>query len=161
MLGAVLSWHAILIVLCFRLRCHRGKRRTKSRLNSDQSNVGNSNKSMPNFFFRRSLKLRMSTVLFLGSASCDRCQKKQSGNASGNEVSSLGRPKPPLSISILEVSVSWDPFGESGSLNNSGSGETSWIPTSLSAREGKSLGVGRHEKRHGQTQCRVKDARQL
>lgn len=40
-------------------------------------------------FPRKSLTLRMNAVLFLGSASCDRCQKKQNKNASGKEVSSL------------------------------------------------------------------------
>lgn len=90
----------------------------------------------------------MNAVLFLGSASSDRCQKKQNKNASGKEVSSLGGLKLPLSIFIVKVYISWDHFGEFGSLKNLGSGEISWIPTSLSAQEGESLGVRHHEKQH-------------
>lgn len=51
-------------------------------------------------------------------------------------------------IFIVKVYISRDPFGEFGSLKNLGSGEISWIPTSLSAQEGESLGVRHHEKQH-------------
>lgn len=59
-----------------------------------------------------------------------------------------GGLKLPLSIFIVKVYISRDPFGEFGSLKNLGSGEISWIPTSLSAQEGESLGVRHHEKQH-------------